>query len=130
MVGLDTNVLVRYFAQDDDLQSPKANRMMEALSDDEPGFISMVSMVELVWVMQSVYQADRATITRILQTLLSVSTITIENTETVLKALRIYSNTQSDFADCLIVKSCEDAGCKTIMTFDVNAAKRCGMQLA
>lgn len=129
MVGLDTNVLVRYFAQDDDVQSPQANRIMEALSEDELGFISIVSMVELVWVMQSAYQADRATIATILQTLFSISTIKIENTETVLKALRVYSNTQSDFADCLIVKSCEDSGCKTTITFDIGAAKRCGMEL-
>ena len=129
MIGLDTNVLVRYFAQDDAVQSPQANRIMEALSEDNGGFVSVVSIVELVWVMQSAYQADRATVTNIMQTLFSIASIKVENTETVQKALRTYSNTQADFADCLIVKSCEAADCDTTMTFDVGAAKKCGMTL-
>lgn len=51
MIGLDTNVLVRYVAQDDSEQSPKATRLIESLSADSPGFISIVSVVELVWVL-------------------------------------------------------------------------------
>ena len=129
MIGLDTNVLVRYFAQDDAVQSPQANRIMEVLSEDNCGFVSVVSMVELVWVMQIAYQADRATVTNIMKTLFSIASIKVENTETVQKALRTYSNTQADFADCLIVKSCEAAGCDVTMTFDVGAAKKCGMTL-
>ena len=129
MIGLDANVLVRYFAQDDAVQSTQANRIMEVLSEDNCGFVSVVSMVELVWVMQSAYQADRATVTNIMQTLFSIASIKVENTETVQKALRTYSNTQADFADCLIVKSCEAAGCDVTMTFDVGAAKKCGMTL-
>ena len=129
MIGLDTNVLVRYFAQDDAVQSPQANRIMEALSEDNCGFVSVVSMVELVWVMQSAYQADRATVASIMQTLFSIASIKVENAETVQKALRTYSNTQADFADSLIVKSCEAAGCDATMTFDVGAAKKCGMKL-
>ena len=103
---------------------------MEALSEDNGGFVSVVSIVELVWVMQSAYQADRATVTNIMQTLFSIASIKVENTETVQKALRAYSNTQADFAYCLIVKSCEEAGCDATMTFDVSAAKKCGMTLA
>ena len=129
MIGLDANVLVRYFAQDDAVQSPQANRIMEALSEDNCGFVSVVSMVELVWVMQSAYQADHATVTNIMQTLFSIASIKVENAETVQKALRTYSNTQADFADCLIVKSCEAAGCDVTMTFDLGAAKKCGMTL-
>ena len=129
MIGLDTNVLVRYFAQDDAVQSPQANRIMEVLSEDNCGFVSVVSMVELVWVMQSAYQADRAMVTNIMQTLFSIASIKVENAETAQKALRTYSNTQADFADCLIVKSCEAAGCDATMTFDVGAAKKCGIKL-
>lgn len=50
MIGLDTNVLVRYIAQDDSKQSPKATRLIESLTADAPGYVSVVSMVELVWV--------------------------------------------------------------------------------
>ena len=52
MIGLDTNILVRYVAQDDPKQSPKATALIESLSDADPGFIGLVALVELVWVMQ------------------------------------------------------------------------------
>ncbi|MGA1464036.1 MAG: PIN domain-containing protein, partial [Steroidobacteraceae bacterium] len=51
MIGLDTNVLVRYIMQDDPKQSPKASTLIESLSADHPGFISLVSVVELYWVL-------------------------------------------------------------------------------
>ena len=55
MIGLDTNVLVRYIMQDDAKQSPKATRLIESLTTDEPGFVSVVSVVELGWVLSSSY---------------------------------------------------------------------------
>ena len=49
MIGLDTNVLVRYIMQDDARQSLSATKLMESLTVDEPGFVSLVSVVELGW---------------------------------------------------------------------------------
>jgi len=129
MIGLDTNVLVRYFAQDDAVQSAQANKLIEELTPENAGFISHIVLVELVWVMQSLYQADRATIAKIIQTLLSVHTLRVENSETVQKSLRVYAETSADFADCLIAKVAQSANCKKIVTFDVKAAKHCGMHL-
>ena len=57
MIGLDTNVLVRYIAQDDVVHSAKATQLIESLSIENQGFITLVSMMELVWVMQGCYQA-------------------------------------------------------------------------
>ena len=48
MVGLDTNVLVRYVMQDDPRQSARATRLIEALTAEAPGFVPLVSLVELV----------------------------------------------------------------------------------
>ena len=59
MIGLDTNVLVRYIMQDDAKQSLKATKLMESLTVDEPGFVSLVSMVELGWVLSSSYDLNR-----------------------------------------------------------------------
>ena len=47
MIGLDTNVLVRYIMQDDPQQSLKATRVIESLTKERPGFIALVSVVEL-----------------------------------------------------------------------------------
>ena len=55
MIGLDTNVLVRYIMQDEPGQSAKATRLIESLEVDRPGFISLVSIVELYWVLTSCY---------------------------------------------------------------------------
>ncbi|HMD19730.1 MAG TPA: PIN domain-containing protein, partial [Alloacidobacterium sp.] len=70
MIGLDTNVLVRFFAQDDPAQSSRAVALISSLTPEDPGFIATPSMVELVWVLSRAYQADRSFIIRILEELL------------------------------------------------------------
>jgi predicted nucleic-acid-binding protein len=55
MIGLDTNVLVRYIVQDDPKHSPKATQLIESLDSDNPGYISLVSVIELYWVLTSCY---------------------------------------------------------------------------
>jgi predicted nucleic-acid-binding protein len=55
MIGLDTNVLVRYIMQDDATQSLKAAKLMESLTVDDPGFVSLVSVVELGWVLTNLF---------------------------------------------------------------------------
>ena len=62
MIGLDTNVLVRYIAQDDIAQSAKASALIESLTADEPGYVTQVALVEVVWVLSSLYAADRVQI--------------------------------------------------------------------
>jgi len=119
MIGLDTNVLVRYFAQDDPVQSAHANTLIEGLTPENAWFISHIVLVELVCVMQSLLQVDRATIAKIIQTVLSVNALRVENSETVQKALRVYAGTSSDFADCLIAKVAQSVNCEKIFTFDV-----------
>lgn len=129
MIGLDTNIVVRYIAQDDAAQSPKATKLFESLSNENPGFITLVSIVELVWVMQGCYKATKEESVAILQTLLHTREILIENAEVVIKALHVYSASSADFADCLIERSANNAKCTRTMTFDSNAAKTAGMLL-
>ena len=129
MIGLDTNVVVRYLAQDDVVQSAKATRLIESLSAEAPGFITLVSIVELVWVMQGCYKASKKKCVAILQTLLRTKEILIENAEIIALSLNQYSASNADFADCLIERSANYAKCKSTMTFDDNAAKTAGMVL-
>jgi len=129
MIGLDTSVLVRYIMQDDAKQSPKASRLIDALTVDEPGFVSIVSVVELVWVLSSAYGLVRDQIGQALEALLRTKELSIDRADQVLKALRIFRTTSADFADCLIERSANSAGCGRIMTFDVGAAKVAGMTL-
>ena len=129
MIGLDTNVLVRYITQDDANQSPKATRLVESLRVDEPGFVSIVSVVELGWVLQASYGLTRDQIGQAVEALLRTKEISIEHSDNVLKALRVFNATSADFADCLIERSACAAGCDRTMTFDIGAAKVAGMVL-
>jgi predicted nucleic-acid-binding protein len=129
MIGLDTNVLVRYIAQDDAKQSPKATSLINSLSSDNPGFIALVSLVELVWVMQSCYSATKEEVVAILEQLLRTQELLVENAEIAIKALNIFTGSKADFSDCLIERSANKAGCDYTVSFDANAIKTTGMRL-
>ena len=127
MIGPDTNVLVRYIMQDDVTQSAKASTLLEGLAVDMPGWISLVSIVELVWVLGAACGLDRAQILGVLETLLSAKELRVERAEVAWKAVRACRNTKADFADCVIAGCAASAGCDRTMTFDRGAIKHAGM---
>jgi predicted nucleic-acid-binding protein len=129
MIGLDTNILVRYIMQDDARQSALATRLVESLSVESPGFVPLVSVVELAWVLSSAYALDRGQVVQACESLLRTKEIVVERAEIVWKALRVFQSANADFADCLIERSAAVAGCHRTMTFDRGAAKSCGMTL-
>ena len=129
MIGLDTNVLVRYIMQDDAKQSPKANHLIESLDADNPGFISIVSVIELFWVLSSCYNLSKSQVTQALETMLRTKSFVMERPGQVARALSMFKGSKTDFADCLIHYSAVDAGSTDTMTFDVSAAKHAGMTL-
>ena len=129
MTGLDTNVLVRYIMQDDARQSPKASRLIEGLSADEPGFVPLVAVVELVWVLTSAYGLDRQQVSSALDALLRSKELVLDRADLVLQAQRRFSTGGADFADALIERIAHDAGCTATMTFDAAAARSGGMTL-
>jgi predicted nucleic-acid-binding protein len=129
VIGLDTNVLVRYIAQDDAAQSPKATRLIESLTAENPAYIGLVSLTELVWVLTGCYSSSKEDMVAVLEGLLRTKGLLVENAETVWKAVRLFKGGSADFADCLIECSANRAGCDYTATFDRGAAKHCGMRL-
>jgi predicted nucleic-acid-binding protein len=129
MIGLDTNVLVRYFAQDDVEQAKRATDLIESLTTDRPGYVTQVTLVEVVWVLARAYGLERAEIAQVIETALRTKELLIEAAETVWKALRLFTASSADFADCLIERTCHKAGCDYTATFDKTAAKTAGMRL-
>jgi predicted nucleic-acid-binding protein len=129
MIGLDTNVLVRYIMQDDIKQSPLATRLIESLSAEAPGFVPLVSVVELGWVLSSAYELNRDQLVEAFAGLLRTKELVVECAEIVWKALRVLQSANADFADCLIACSAAAAGCAKIMTFDRGAVKNGNMTL-
>jgi len=129
MIGLDTNVLVRYVMQDDPKQSQKASRLMESLSPETPGFVPLVALVEFVWVLASCYDLTREQLAQALDGLLRAKEVVLERAEQVSQALRTFGASAANFADCLIERTAAAAGCEKTMTFDAGAAKSVGMTL-
>lgn len=111
MIGLDTNVLVRYIMQDDAKQAAKATKLLESLSPDEPGFVTLVSVIELVWVLSSCFDLPREQIAQALDALLRAKQLVVDQTDQVMRALRTYNSSSADFADCLIERTASSAGC-------------------
>jgi predicted nucleic-acid-binding protein len=129
MIGLDTNVLVRYVMQDDAKQSQKASKLIESLTPETPGFVPLVSLIELVWVLTSCYELTREQVAQALEALLRAKEIVLDRAEQVSQALRTFSAGAADLADCLIERTATAAGCEKTMTFDARAAKTAGMTL-
>lgn len=130
MIGLDTNVLVRYFAQDDAVQSKRATALMESLSAEHPGYVSQVALVELVGVLARCYSVERGQLKDILESMVGTKELLVEGADAVRKALRVFAaSDKADFADCLIERSGHVADCEYTATFDVTASKVAGMQL-
>jgi predicted nucleic-acid-binding protein len=129
VIGLDTNVLVRYIAQDDPRQTAKAVELVENECDEtRPGFITTVVMAELVWVLEGCYDTAKRDVVAILQRILRTKQFAIENAETVWKAVRLFETSHADFADCLIDRTAAAHDCEYTATFDRGAAKA-GMRL-
>jgi len=129
VIGLDTNVLVRYIAQDDPKQSLMATRLAESLTADSRGYVTIVSVVELVWVLTDCYALAKDELCEVLATLLRTKEIVVAHADTVWQALRLFKEGKADFADCLIERFANEAGCDYTSTFDRDAAKHCGMRL-
>lgn len=129
MIGLDTNVLVRYVMQDDPRQSEKASRLIESLTPEAPGFVPVVALIELVWVLTSCYDLTREQIAQALDGLVRAKEIVLERAEQVSQALRTFGASGADFADCLIERTAVAEGCAKTMTFDTGAMKFGGMAL-
>ena len=129
MIGLDTNVLVRYIAQDDERQSAKATQLIEASTAEKPAYISLVVLVEAVWVLTGAYEATRDDIAEIIEDLLRSKEIVLARPDLITQALRTYKQSKADFADCIIERDALSAGCQEIYSFDKAAVKSGVMRL-
>jgi predicted nucleic-acid-binding protein len=116
MIAIDTNILVRYFAQDHKEQSQAADILLErTLSADKPGFISLAVLLELNWVMLSAYGAKPEKIAHIINELLQTSVIRVERPSAVRAAL---GHARVQFSDALIHEVGVAFGCTKTVTFD------------
>ncbi len=130
MIGLDTNVLIRYLTQDDPVQSAKAREILERrLTPKDPGFVSVVAMVETVWVLDRAYGLRAQEIATTVERLLQVKVLAIENEQEVFTAMVALKQERGSFADALIAELGVRAGCTRTLTFDQKALRLSGFEL-
>ena len=130
MIGLDSNVVVRYLAQDDPVQSRAANDLFERrLSERNPGFISVVAMAETVWVLERAYRLSSAEIALAIERILQTDVLVVEHEQEVFVAMIALKERRGSFADALIVALGAKAGCSRTVTFDRRAARLDGCEL-
>jgi len=124
VIGLDTNVIVRYVTQDDPRQSAAATRLFEkTLSAENPGFVSAITLCEICWVLAESYHADRERIRAVLEGLLGSKQVVVESGELAWKALRAWQGSSADFSDALIAEIAAAHGAEYVATFDKAAGK-------
>jgi predicted nucleic-acid-binding protein len=130
MTGLDTNILVRYLTQDDPIQSPKATEIIERqLTEENRGFVSIVAMVETVWVLERAYGLTASEIAAAVERVLQVDVLVVENEQQVFTAMVALKAGQGSFADGVISSLGARAGCSCTLTFDRKALRIPGFTL-
>jgi predicted nucleic-acid-binding protein len=131
MIGLDTNIIVRYLTQDDPIQSAVATEIMEQrLSEDNPGFVSIVAIVEVVWVLDRVYGMAPPEVAAAVERLLQADVLIMENEQEVFTAMIALKEDRGSFADALVAQLGTRAGCAHTLTFDRKALRLPGFKPA
>jgi len=128
VIGLDTNVVVRYLVQDEPDQSSMASTVIDALTEKDPGFLSLVTVVELHWVLRRAYKISTARSAELVEGLLNARELRVDQ-DSIVRAALTASRKGPDFADAVIAELGRAAGCEHTVTFDQRAAQSNGMRL-
>ncbi len=131
MLGLDTNVLVRFLVRDDQAQFEKARRLIKREVAAGSGiFVNQLLLLETEWVLRSRYGLTKNRIIEVISGLLEASDVQFEDEPAIEEALFTWKDASADFADCLISAKNRRLGCRATATFDVRAAKLPGFVAA
>jgi predicted nucleic-acid-binding protein len=128
LIGLDTNVILRYLLRDDEAQYAAAAEILESLSEEAPGLLTSVNLAELYWVLQRGYRLPREVCLDMIRRLLEVDVLEFDDGEGVVQALDLAEN-GADLADALIHTSFQQFGVTDAVTFDRGASRLLGWRL-
>jgi predicted nucleic-acid-binding protein len=121
MIGLATNVLVRYLTHDDPAQFAKAAAFIDAASEREEQFlVNTPVLCELVWVLAAVYDYSREEIAQALEQIFTTAQFEIERLDQARQALGDFRSSKADFSDALIGRINRSLGATHTVTFDRN----------
>ena len=120
MIGVDSNVLIRFLTRDDEVQYEAAARLLDQ-APDRGLYLSLIVIVEVNWVLRRVYKRPRSEVLDTLDNLMDARQFTIEERTRVIRAISIARSTRADLSDALIALGNEAEGCRHTATFDVDA---------
>ena len=124
MIGIDTNVLVRFLTRDDETQYEQARNLIQSQLDaGEAIVVSLLGVMETEWVLRSRYGLTKPRIIEVLTGLLESRETVFEDESSLEEALFSWRESNADFADCLIVARGRRLGCRKIVSFDAKAAR-------
>ena len=124
MLGIDTNVLVRFLVQDDQAQFEKARKLIKReVAAGNKVFINLLVLMETEWVLRSRYAIPKSRILDVFSGLLEATDIQLEDEAVLEETLYTWKDTTADFADCLIGARNRRLNCRATATFDAKAAK-------
>lgn len=129
MIALDTNVIVRFFVDDDPVQTRQAEELLASLSEEAPGFVCRETLLELVWVLRKTYGYSRTEIAQVLEGLLASTQLEVENADALGAVLYLYADLGFGFADLMIRQVSQQHGADRVLTFDRRAARLEGVEL-
>lgn len=123
MIGLDTNVLVRYVAQDDAVQSALATRLMESLARDRKGFVSAIALCETVWVLRRAYKQPKEKVLAVVKAVLEADVLEVEHRACAWRAYYDFDDGDADFSDYYLAEIAHSRDADFTATFDAAALK-------
>ncbi|MCD7060458.1 PIN domain-containing protein [Pelagibacterium xiamenense] len=123
MIGVDTNILVRLFVADDKNQAAKARAFLSRRTVEDPAYVSVVTLIELMWVLKRGYGYKRDGQLTVLQAFLESANVVLEHEGAVRVIVEQHADTSVDLADILIAETSRMAGCTSLVTFDKPASK-------
>jgi predicted nucleic-acid-binding protein len=127
MLGIDTNVLVRYLVRDDQSQYERARRLIHReVNAGEPVLVSLLVLLEMEWILRSRYELAKPDIVAVFSSLLQTAELAFEDEPSVEHAIYSWKNSLAEFADCLIDARNRRLGCRATATFDRKALKLAG----
>jgi predicted nucleic-acid-binding protein len=131
VIGIDTNVLVRFLVRDDQPQFERARRLIRREAGQaEPVLISHLVLLETEWVLRSRYELPKRDIVAAFSSLLDTVDLSFEDEASLEEALYTWRDSVSEFADCLIGARHRAIGCRATATFDVRTSKLPGFIVA
>ena len=124
MIGIDTNILVRFLVGDNTRQANRVYKLFKKAEEAKTEFfVPSLVVLELIWVLESAYEIDRSDIIDSISQLILMPIFEFENLSAIQKFVVEAQESKFDLSDLLIAQTANANGCEKVLTFDKKASK-------